>query len=83
VANAAAQNSFCSGTTCVITEIYDQSGNGNNLTDASAGGAAGGPDGLANAAAGKAGGRAPPARDEAAQLACMLMQCHAYNCSHD
>ncbi len=50
-ANAATQNSFCSGTTCVITEIYDQSGNGNNLTDAPAGGAAGGPDALANAAA--------------------------------
>ena len=50
-ANAAAQNSFCSGTTCVITEIYDQSGHGNNLTDAPGGGAAGGPDGLANATA--------------------------------
>ena len=49
VANAATQNSFCAGTTCVITEIFDQSGNGNNLTDAPAGGAAGGPDGLANA----------------------------------
>jgi len=51
VANAATQNSFCSGTTCVITEIFDQSGNGNNLTDAPAGGAAGGPDGLASATA--------------------------------
>src|SRR6202012_3067851 len=51
VANAATQNSFCSGTTCVITEIYDQSGNGNNLTDAPGGGAPGGPDGLANAPA--------------------------------
>ena len=51
VANAAAQDSFCSGTTCVITEIYDQSGNGNNLTDAPGGGAAGGPDALANATA--------------------------------
>ena len=49
-ANAATQNSFCSGTTCVITEIFDQSGDGNNLTDAPAGGAAGGPDALANAA---------------------------------
>jgi hypothetical protein len=49
VANAAAQDSFCASTTCVITEIYDQSGNGNNLTDAPAGGAAGGPDALANA----------------------------------
>ena len=51
VANAATQNSFCAGTSCVITEIYDQSGNGNNLTDAPGGGAAGGPDGLANATA--------------------------------
>jgi hypothetical protein len=48
-ANAAAQDSFCSGTTCVITVIYDQSGKGNNLTQAPAGGAAGGPDNLANA----------------------------------
>ncbi|HMD95522.1 MAG TPA: arabinofuranosidase catalytic domain-containing protein, partial [Trebonia sp.] len=51
VANAATQDNFCSGTTCVITEIYDQSGNGNNLTDAPGGGASGGPDGLANATA--------------------------------
>jgi non-reducing end alpha-L-arabinofuranosidase len=51
VANAATQDSFCSGTTCVITEIYDQSGHGNNLTDAPGGGAAGGPDALANATA--------------------------------
>ena len=40
-ANAAAQDSFCSGTTCTITEIYDQSGHGNNLTVGPAGGAAG------------------------------------------
>jgi non-reducing end alpha-L-arabinofuranosidase len=51
VANAATQDSFCSGTTCVITEIFDQSGNGNNLTDAPGGGAAGGPDNLASATA--------------------------------
>jgi hypothetical protein len=51
VANAATQDSFCSGTTCVITEIYDQSGRGNNLTDAPGGGAAGGPDNLASATA--------------------------------
>jgi non-reducing end alpha-L-arabinofuranosidase len=51
IANAAAQDSFCAGTTCVISEIYDQSGRGNNLTDAPAGGAAGGPDNLANATA--------------------------------
>jgi hypothetical protein len=50
-ANAAAQDSFCSGTSCVITVIYDQSGRGNNLTQAPGGGAAGGPDNLANATA--------------------------------
>jgi hypothetical protein len=49
-ANAATQDSFCADTYCSITELYDQSGNGNNLTDAPAGGAAGGPDILANAA---------------------------------
>ncbi|MBW8804193.1 MAG: AbfB domain-containing protein [Catenulisporales bacterium] len=50
-ANAAAQDSFCANTTCVITVIYDQSGRGNSLTQAPAGGAAGGPDNLANAVA--------------------------------
>ncbi|MGW2650112.1 arabinofuranosidase catalytic domain-containing protein [Streptomyces sp. NPDC001393] len=50
-ADAAAQDSFCSGTTCLITVIYDQSGRGNSLTQAPAGGAAGGPDNLANATA--------------------------------
>lgn len=30
-ANAATQDSFCAGTTCVITVIYDQSGRGNDL----------------------------------------------------
>jgi hypothetical protein len=30
-ANAGAQDSFCSGTTCVITVVYDQSGRGNDL----------------------------------------------------
>jgi non-reducing end alpha-L-arabinofuranosidase len=49
VADSGAQDTFCAGTTCVITEIYDQSGNGNNLTPAPGGGAAGGPDNLANA----------------------------------
>jgi len=52
-ANAAAQDSFCAGTSCVITIIYDQSGHGNNLTQAPPGGfsgpAAGGYDNLANA----------------------------------
>jgi non-reducing end alpha-L-arabinofuranosidase len=50
-ANSATQDSFCSGTSCVITIIYDQSGRGNNLTQAPGGGAAGGPDNLANATA--------------------------------
>ncbi|CZT22933.1 probable Probable alpha-N-arabinofuranosidase B [Ramularia collo-cygni] len=43
VANAASQDSFCSGTTCLITIIYDQSGKGNHLTQAPPGGAASGP----------------------------------------
>ncbi|KAI3395189.1 hypothetical protein diail_1683 [Diaporthe ilicicola] len=38
VANAAAQDTFCSGTTCLITIIYDQSGRGNHLTQAPPGG---------------------------------------------
>ncbi|MFI2739194.1 alpha-L-arabinofuranosidase B [Streptomyces sp. NPDC018711] len=48
-ADATAQDSFCAGTSCVITVLYDQSGKGNHLTQAPAGGAAGGPDNLANA----------------------------------
>ncbi len=51
VANSATQDSFCVNTSCVITVIYDQSGHGNNLTQAPGGGAAGGPDNLANATA--------------------------------
>jgi hypothetical protein len=55
VANAAAQDSFCAGTSCVITIIYDQSGRNNRLTQAPPGGfngpAAGGFDNLANATA--------------------------------
>nr|WP_225845915.1 arabinofuranosidase catalytic domain-containing protein [Streptomyces sp. HPF1205] len=30
-ANAAAQDSFCANTTCVITTVYDQSGHGNDM----------------------------------------------------
>jgi hypothetical protein len=30
-ANAATQDSFCAGTSCVITVVYDQSGHGNDL----------------------------------------------------
>jgi non-reducing end alpha-L-arabinofuranosidase len=37
-ADAAAQNSFCLNTLCRITEIFDQSGHGNNLTVEGAGG---------------------------------------------
>lgn len=33
-ANAAEQDAFCANTTCLITTIYDQSGHGNNLTQA-------------------------------------------------
>jgi non-reducing end alpha-L-arabinofuranosidase len=51
VADAAAQDSFCSGTTCLITIIYDQTSRHNNLTQAPGGSAAGGPDNLANATA--------------------------------
>ena len=50
-ANAAAQDSFCAGTTCTITIIYDQSGRGNDLTPAPAGGAKHTPDNPANATA--------------------------------
>jgi hypothetical protein len=43
-ANSAAQDSFCSGSRCTISIIYDQSSNGNDLTRASAGGAKNTPD---------------------------------------
>lgn len=42
VADASAHDSFCSNTGCTITTIYDQSGQGNNLTPAPPGGAASG-----------------------------------------
>jgi non-reducing end alpha-L-arabinofuranosidase len=55
VANAAAQDSFCANTTCLITIIYDQTGRNNHLTQAPPGGfqgpAPGGFDNLANATA--------------------------------
>ncbi|MFD8739381.1 alpha-L-arabinofuranosidase B [Streptomyces sp. NPDC059618] len=38
-ANAAAQDSFCGGTTCIVTKIYDQSSRHNDLTVEGAGGA--------------------------------------------
>ena len=49
-ANAAAQDTFCAGTTCTITIIYDQSSRANHLLISPAGGA-GGADVGANAAA--------------------------------
>jgi hypothetical protein len=55
VANAATQDSFCTGTTCLVTIIYDQSGRGNHLTQAPPGNwpgpAPGGWDNLADAKA--------------------------------
>jgi len=40
-ANAATQDAFCAGTSCVITVLYDQSGHGNNLAYQGPGGAGG------------------------------------------
>ncbi|CAG7641697.1 arabinofuranosidase catalytic domain-containing protein [Actinacidiphila bryophytorum] len=40
-ADAAAQDAFCSGTTCVITTVYDQSGHGNDVMYQGPGGAGG------------------------------------------
>jgi hypothetical protein len=50
-ADAAAQDTFCSGSTCKITKIYDQSGQKNDLEPAPRGGAKGTPDNPANATA--------------------------------
>jgi hypothetical protein len=54
-ADAAVQDAFCAGTSCLITVIYDQSGRNNRLTQAPPGGftgpAAGGYDNLATATA--------------------------------
>ncbi|THU94128.1 alpha-L-arabinofuranosidase B [Dendrothele bispora CBS 962.96] len=47
VANAASQDSFCSGTSCTISIIYDQTTRANHLTRAPGGGAAAGSDNLA------------------------------------
>ncbi|WP_245796683.1 arabinofuranosidase catalytic domain-containing protein [Actinacidiphila alni] len=41
IADASQQDSFCAKTTCIITEIYDQSPAGNDLTIAGPGGASG------------------------------------------
>lgn len=43
VANSATQDAFCNGTTCTISKIYDQTGNGNDLTKSAGGSAVYGP----------------------------------------
>jgi len=48
-ANAAAQDNFCAGTTCVITVVYDQTGKGNDLWYQGAGSPVGGKDTPASA----------------------------------
>ena len=50
-ADSATQDSFCAGTSCTISIIYDQSGKGNHLKSAPAGGAKNTPDNEADAAA--------------------------------
>ncbi|GAA1968069.1 arabinofuranosidase catalytic domain-containing protein [Catenulispora subtropica] len=40
-ANASAQDTFCAGTSCVITIVYDQSGHGNDVAYQGPGGAGG------------------------------------------
>lgn len=51
-ADSAAHDAFCTGATCAITKIYDQSGKGNHLEPAPAGGPPGPqPDNPANAGA--------------------------------
>jgi hypothetical protein len=50
-ADAAAQDTFCAGTTCVISIIYDQSGKKNHLTKAPGGGAKSSGDNEASATA--------------------------------
>ena len=50
-ADSATQDTFCSGASCTITKIYDQSGQKNDLEPAPRGGAKGTPDNPADAAA--------------------------------
>jgi non-reducing end alpha-L-arabinofuranosidase len=51
VANSAAQDAFCSDTTCTVSIIYDQSAKGNDLKSAPAGGEKDTPDNEASATA--------------------------------
>ena len=48
-ADGAAQDAFCAGTTCVITAVYDQTGNGNDLWYQGSGSPVGGQDKPASA----------------------------------
>src|SRR5262249_22606994 len=48
-ADSAAQDTFCSGTTCVITVVYDQTGKGNDLSYQGSGSPVGGQDQPASA----------------------------------
>ncbi|MDP4103318.1 MAG: arabinofuranosidase catalytic domain-containing protein [Bacillota bacterium] len=48
-ADAASQDAFCQGTSCVVTIVYDQSGNGNNLEYQGSGSSVGGRDQPASA----------------------------------
>jgi len=50
-ADSAAQDTFCAGTTCTVSVIYDQSGKNNHLTQAPPGQRKATPDTLADAAA--------------------------------
>ena len=49
VAHSAAQDAFCNGTDCIISTIYDQTGRGNHLATAPAGGNHRSPDAGVNA----------------------------------
>jgi len=49
LADAAGQDTFCAGTTCVVTKIYDQSGKGNFLEYEASDSSVGGKDSLASA----------------------------------
>jgi non-reducing end alpha-L-arabinofuranosidase len=49
IADSSAQDTFCSGTTCVITILYDQTGKGNDLEYQGSGSKAGGQDRPASA----------------------------------
>src|ERR1700685_1671696 len=61
VVNVAPENSFCAGTTCTITELYDQTANGNNMPISPGTSCSGCSGGNAGPGADGAGLGAPPA----------------------